>query len=655
MPGLLSTVDKQAKVVDTIRILILEDNAVDARLTLRKAKETGLEIAADVATNSQQFIKYFQSQPYDLVLGDYRLPDWTGLDALRWLRNSGYGTPFILVTGTLGDELAVECMKEGANDYVLKEKLERLPFAIHRALEERRLRQDRDRAERDLRQSEEQFRSIVEGAPFGICQTDENGQIRMANPALVAMLGYASESELLAVDTARQVGRGLADMQKALAQFDSQPSSTRPELTWRQKSGKEISVRLAGVRVRAAVPGKMSYNIFVEDVTQQHALERQFQHSQKMEAVGKLAGGVAHDFNNLLMIIGASADFAGQHKHNPERIDKYVRQIQDATSIATSVTRQLLMFSRKQVLERHVQDLNSIIGDLAKMLPRLLGEDVKLVIRLGSDLPKVNVDRGHIEQVVMNLTVNARDAMATGGNLLIETANVTVSGESIQPLGGKLSPGNYVALSVRDSGVGMNEETKAQIFEPFFTTKERGKGTGLGLSTVYGLVEQNGGKISVESEPGKGSTFTVYFPRAEGAIQVQPRVRRTKFSGDGSETVLYVEDEAALREIARESLQQSGFTVLLAANGAEALDLCKSHEGPIDVLVTDLVMPGMSGMELAQKALQLHPGLLVIYVSGYTEHPMDLQNLGPRAVFLQKPFDMDALIHHIRASFPGTA
>src|SRR5437016_393055 len=515
-----------------VRILVLEDNPSDAKLTLRKAKETGLEIAADVVANSQQFIRHFQSQSYDIVLGDYRLPDWTGLDAVRWLRSSGYGTPFILVTGTLGDELAVKCMKEGANDYVLKEKLERLPFAIHRALEESRLRQDRDRAERDLRHSEEQFRSIVEGAPFGICQMDENGQMHIANPALVAMLGYSSESELLGADTIFQVGRGPAEMQRALAQFQNQPSSARPALTWRQKNGKEIFVRLAGMRVESAAGSKTGYNGFVEDVTQQRALERQFQQAQKMEAIGKLAGGVAHDFNNLLMIIGASADFAGQNKHNPEKISKYVHQIQEASSIATSVTRQLLMFSRKQVLERQIQDLNSIIGDLTKMLPRLLGEDVKISIRLGAELRKVNVDRGHIEQVVMNLAVNARDAMPIGGNLLIETANVVVEEDSIQPPGLKLPRGNYVALSAQDSGIGMNEETKAQIFEPFFTTKERGKGTGLGLSTVYGLVEQNAGKISVESEPGKGSTFTGYFPSAECAPSIPPRAEHVESRGD---------------------------------------------------------------------------------------------------------------------------
>jgi hypothetical protein len=643
-----------ARATDTIRMLILEDNPADARLTLRKAKETSLEIVADVVGNSQQFIQQFQNQSYDIILGDYRLPDWTGLDAVRWVRNSGYNTPFILVTGTLGDELAVECMKEGANDYVLKEKLERLPFAIHRALQESQLRQDRDRAERELRHSEEQFRSIVEGAPLGICQMDAKGQMHIANPALVAMLGYSSESELLDANTVFQVGRGPAEMQKALAQLLNQPSSARPEFTLRQKSGKEIFVRLAGIRVQAAAGREASYNVFVEDVTQQRALERQFQQAQKMEAIGKLAGGVAHDFNNLLMIIGASADFAGQNKHNPEKISKYVRQIQEATAIATSVTRQLLMFSRKQVLERQVQDLNNIIGDLTKMLPRLLGEDVKLVIRMGAELPKVNVDRGHIEQVVMNLAVNARDAMPIGGNLLIETANVVVEEDSIQPPGLKLAPGNYVALSVQDSGIGMNEETKAQIFEPFFTTKERGKGTGLGLSTVYGLVEQNRGKVSVESEPGKGSTFTVYFPAADGPVPVAPRAPRAKSLADGSETVLYVEDEAALREIAREFLEDNGFTVLLAANGSEALDLCKNHKGTIHVLVTDLVMPGMPGRELAQKLLQLYPELRVIYVSGYTEHPMDLQNLSPQAIFLQKPFDMADLVHHIRSSFGRT-
>jgi len=266
----------------------------------------------------------------------------------------------------------------------------------------------------------------------------------------------------------------------------------------------------------------------------------------------------------------------------------------------------------------------------------------------------VNVDRGHIEQVVMNLAVNARDAMPVGGELIIETTNITIDEESPQSHGLKLDPGTYGALRVKDSGIGMNEETKTQIFEPFFTTKERGKGTGLGLSTVYGLVVQNQGKIAVESEPGKGSTFTVYFPAADGPVKIQPRTQRPKTVSDGSETVLYVEDEAALREIARESLEENGFTVLLAANGIEALDFCRNYESKIHVLVTDLVMPGMPGTELAQKALQLHPELRVVYVSGYTEHPMDLQNLSPNAIFLQKPFDMAELIHQIRLLFGGT-
>lgn len=632
-------------------MLILEDNPADAKLTLRKAKETGLEIKADVAANLQQFTECFQRNTYDIILGDYNLPGWSGLEAVRWLRKSGFDTPFILVTGSLGDELAVQCIKEGATDYVLKQKLERLPFAIRRALDESRLRQERDRAERNLRQSEEQFRSIVQGAPFGICQMDENGQMLMANPALVAMLGYSTESELLGVDTVNHVGRGTAEMQKVLASFQPQPASRLPELVWRQKSGKEIFVRIAGTQVPAPPGKKTSFNVFVEDVTQQRALEKQFQQAQKMEAVGKLAGGVAHDFNNLLMIIGASAGFAEQNKFDPEKISKYMRQIREATDIAASVTRQLLMFSRKQVLERHVQDLNGIVRDLSKMLPRLLGEDVKLVIRLGPGLQKVNIDRGHIEQVVMNLAVNARDAMPVGGELLIETANITIDEESPQSHGLKLDRGAYAALSVRDSGVGMNEETKAQIFEPFFTTKERGKGTGLGLSTVYGLVVQNEGKISVETEPGKGSTFTVYFPAADGPVQTRARIQRPKTIGDGSKTVLYVEDEAALREIARESLEENGLTVLPAASGIEALDFCRKYEKKIHVLVTDLIMPGMPGTELAQKALQLNPELRVIYVSGYTEHPMDLQNLSPPAIFLQKPFEMTELIHQIRLLF----
>ncbi len=636
-------------------MLVLEDSPSDAKLTLHKIKEANLEIVADVAGDSRQFIEHFQGKSYDIVLGDYRLPGWTGLDAVRWLRSSGHKIPFILVTGTLGDELAVQCIKEGANDYVLKDKLDRLPFAIRRALEEHELRQDRDRAERDLRRSEEQFRSIVEGAPFGICQMDENGQILLANSALVTMLGHVNEADLLNIDTMGQVNRDAEAMRKALAQFQRQPSQARVELTWRQKEGREIFVRLAGTCVHGAAGGKAIYNVFVEDMTQQRALENQFQQAQKMEAIGKLAGGVAHDFNNLLMIIGASADFTEQNKYNPEKITKYVHQIQSATTIAASVTRQLLMFSRKQVLERHVQDLNQIMKDLSKMLPRLLGEDVRLSVHLEPDLRMVNIDRGHIEQVVMNLAVNARDAMPNGGNISITTANVSVDDKHAQNYPGlKLPPGNYVRFSAKDTGIGMNEETKAQIFEPFFTTKERGKGTGLGLSTVYGLVEQNGGKILVESQLGKGSTFTIYFPCADGPEVVRSRPQRAKPSVNGSETVLFVEDEVALREIAREYLQSRGYAMLLAANGDEALNICRNYKSTIQILVTDLVMPGMPGLEFAQKALEIHPEMRVIYVSGYTDRPLDIQNLVPDAIFLQKPFDLADLGQQIRLALGHT-
>ncbi|PYP92582.1 MAG: hypothetical protein DMG65_03550 [Candidatus Angelobacter sp. Gp1-AA117] len=623
-----------------IRILLLEDSEADAQLSIRKLQSSGLSVQVDMATSSGQFKRHVADKLYDIVLADYRIPSWTGLEAFHWLRASGYSLPFILVTGTLGEDTAVESIKQGVSDYVLKKNLERLPMALIRALEDHALRLDRDRAERELRQSTEEYRSIIEGAPYGIVRSKETGEVVMANPAMLEMLGYSAEE--LSQLNAGEVYLDPADRKRIFEQLNHEPFSICTEVKVHTKGGKQVHVLLAGKRVPKRTEEEQLYEFFVQDVSQQRALEQQFLQAQKMEAVGRLAGGVAHDFNNLLMIIGGYTELL-QQQVLPEKVAGYISQIQNASKMAASVVRQLLAFSRRQVPERHILDLNTIVTDLKKMLPRLLGEDVDLVIVPGEALNCVSADRGHMEQIIMNLAVNARDAMPEGGRMTIQTANALVDNEYLQQNTLSMPPGSYVTLSVTDTGTGMDEETQAHIFEPFFTTKEHGKGTGLGLATVYGIAKQSEGHITVQSAPGNGTCFTLYFPAAlmEGTKQ-----RQAKSAGPvltGHETILLVEDEPDLREITREYLEPKGYKVLSAGSGEAALQLVRAHEGAIHVLLTDLIMPGIRGQELAKTLRKLHPALNIIFVSGYSDQPVAIEEYGPNAAYLQKPVSLGDL------------
>jgi two-component system, cell cycle sensor histidine kinase and response regulator CckA len=634
---------------EPIAILLLEDDPLDAELCLRKLESSGVPFSIKSIRSADDFKIEISSNKYDIVLGDYRMPEWTGLEAVRWLRASGYSIPFILVTGTLGDELAVECIKEGANDYILKDKMERLPYALLRAVEEAKLRTERDKSERELRQSEQQYASIVRGAPYGIYRSDENGRILMANPALVAMLGYVSEAEVLTLNLEEDVYLNPRERAGILKQLDEQKLFPLPEVKWRRKDGHTIIVRLEGRALDANIDGTSRYEIFAQDITERRVLEHQFQQAQKMEAIGRLAGGVAHDFNNLLMIIRGCAELLDHHKADPQRIGGYIKQINDATSIAASVVQQLMAFSRKQVPEKSALDFNAVLRDLRKMLPRLLGEDVQIVFIPGQSLEHVASDRAQIEQIILNLAVNARDAMPTGGKLVLATSNVFLSAPQIEAGGVELPAGNYVLLSVTDTGTGMGQDVKSHIFEPFFTTKERGKGTGLGLATVYGIVKENNGYIAIDSELGKGSEFKIFFP-VDAAAKEAPATKIVSAPAGGSETILLVEDEAALREITCEYLQSRGYNVLTASSGMQALEICRAHEAPIHILMTDIIMPGIQGPELVKAALNMRPQMHVIYVSGYTDRGLEIATKESNAVLLRKPYSLADLGHTIRST-----
>jgi PAS domain S-box-containing protein len=502
-------------------------------------------------------------------------------------------------------------------------------------------------AQEGLRRSELNFRSLVTNAPYGICRCDAQGILLSANPALVAMLGYDSATELSGHNLANlhsdwQQWFTLADYLRSMQPFQGLNAQ------WVRKDGSAVLVRLSGRAIHSENDA-VFFELFAEDVTEHHTLEEQLRQSQKMEAVGRLAGGIAHDFNNLLMVISGYCEFLTDRVGADSDLRGLVHEIQRATERAAALTRQLLAFSRKQMLAPKVMDLNAVVSENLKMLTRVIGEDIELLMVPGSGLGAVKADPSQIEQVIMNLAVNARDAMPQGGKLTIETANVTLD-EGYARLHAPVSPGEYVMLAISDTGTGMDADTHAHIFEQFFTTKGT-KGTGLGLSTVYGIVKQSDGYIWVYSEPDKGTTFKFYLPRVSPSgepVPAQPS-RALAASGQVRETILLVEDENTLRHLARQYLSNQGYTVLEANNGVAALQLSATHPGPIHLLLTDVIMPGMNGRELAERISAARPETRVLFMSGYTENAIGHNGvMEPGINLLQKPFTLPALTAKVR-------
>ena len=511
-----------------LRILHLEDDPNDAVLIRAELEASGHRVAIERVVSRESFTSRLTEGQFDLILSDYALPGFDGLTALRIAREIAPQIPFISVSGQLGEEAAVESVRAGATDYVLKQRLSRLGPAVGRALIEARERLKRQQAEEALRQSEAQLRQ-----------------------------------------------------------------------------------------------------------------------AQKMEPLGRLAGGVAHDFNNLItVILGYASMLAARPNREPE-VGRGLGEITRAAERAATLTRRLLAFSRQQVLEPKVFDLNQLITGMDMMLRRLIGADIDLVTSPAAGLGQIKADPGQIEQVLMNLVVNARDAMPLGGKLTIETADVEL-GKADLRAGDALVPGRYVMLAVSDTGCGMSAELQSRIFEPFFTTKDAATGTGLGLSMVLGIVKQSGGQIEPYSELGHGTTFKILLPRVdESAAPAQDL--SPLGSCDGTETVLLVEDDELVRPVLGASLNIHGYHVLMAVDGSEALSIARRTNQPIDVLVTDIVMPLMSGPELGQHMRTIRPDLPVLFISGYTDQALIHQGLRRAGTFfLQKPFNPETLARKVR-------
>ena len=802
----------------TIKVLLLEDNPTDVALVTALLEEDALRCDLHRVTTGEEFAAALKKEPFDLIISDYNLPSFNGFAALALRHEVAPDVPFVLFSGSLGEENAVESLKKGATDYVIKQRPERLGPSVRRAIQEAEDRAERRRIEDQLRKQDELFRRIGENAEDLVAVLDVEGRRVYNSPSYRRLLGdlqllagtdsfeeihpddrerirrlfretvatgsgqrteyrfLLNDGSIRFVESQGSVIRdkeGMAEnvvvisrdvtqrkqaeqrltahhaMTQALAESPTLTEASKKILQiasqefewafgelwtvdpttkrlrcveiWHPQST-EFNEFVSVSREKTYAPGEglpgrvleTGHPVWIADVAQDSNLSRkalatrlrlrsaiafpikqrdetlgvidffsakirspddellamfatvgsqigqfierkqieeQFRQSQKMEAFGQLAGGVAHDFNNILAVIMGYSTLLMDDESVNEGIKEHLKQVYSAGERAANLTRQLLTFSRKKEMQVNSLDLNEIVGNIAKMLGRIIGEDIKLQCNYGSNLPTVQADEGMMEQVLMNLAVNARDAMPKGGQLIIGTDRVATDAAYIQS-NPDARAGEFICLSVRDTGCGMTPEIKARIFEPFFTTKGVGKGTGLGLATVFGIVKQHQGWIEVESQVGVGTTFKVFLPasaRPDAAVELT--AIQTKVRG-GSETILLVEDEVALRGLTKIILQRFGYRVLEAESGVKALSVWQEHGSQIDLLLTDMIMPdGITGRELAKQLLALKPGLKVIYTSGYS---MDSEETAFRvreaSTFLQKPYQSQKLAQAVRNS-----
>jgi PAS domain S-box-containing protein len=512
----------------------------------------------------------------------------------------------------------------------------------------------RKRMEAEIRGSEERYRLLFERNLAGVYRSTLDGRLLECNRAFAQMMGYASPAEAMA-----QPGLAFHASREAREQFlerlRREGSLVNFENQARRKDGSLVWVVENVSLLQSEDEGEEVVLGTVFDMTERRRLEEQLLQSQKMEAVGRLAGGIAHDFNNLLTAVAGYSELLLSQLPEGDPRRESAEEIRQAGSRAAALTQQLLAFSRRQVLEPRVLDLNAVIGGMERMLRRVIGEDVELTTALDPELWRARADPGQIEQAILNLVVNARDAMPRGGRLTLETANVELD-EKFAGHYASVHPGPHVMLAVSDTGVGMDAELQARLFEPFFTTKEHGKGTGLGLSTTYGIVKQSGGSIWVYSEPGHGTTFKIYLPRCEEPLEERQPPPPVRAAEPGTESVLLVEDEPEVRRLVEKLLRLKGYRVLSAASPAEAIAISKRHEAPIELMLTDVIMPGMNGRELARVLAASRPRMKVLYMSGYTDAAMNQQGiLPPGTAFLSKPFTPEALARKVREVLDGPA
>jgi PAS domain S-box-containing protein len=760
-----------------LQLLFVDDDASDLELCLKGLKKSGLEFQAATALTRDDFDRALRSKAFDVVVADYRMKSWTGIDALAIVNEVCPSVPVILLSGTVGEELAVDCIKQGITDYVLKNQVARLPVALRRASEERALREaeekavqalresevryrtlvenapdaivvldveknrftdcndnalrlfrmtrtelfehspadlspplqpegqpsarefglqvaqalsgrarcfewvhrnsqgdeipcevhlvalpspgprlvrgsilniaERKRAEAALRESEARYRGLVDNATYGIYWVTVEGKLLYVNPSLVQILGYDSPQELLKVPSTRLFYVNPSDRDALLAEF-MKNGRVDSKAEWRRKDGKTITVHINARWTR--VPGIVDqcFEAVAEDITDRMALEKQLLEAQKFEAIGQLAGGIAHDFNNMIGAIVGWADLGADETEAGSRLRRHFEKVRQQADRAAGLTRQLLAFARRQILEPRDIDLNKSVVETLSLLEKVIGSNIEIKANLAPDLAVVRADPTQVEQIIMNLCINARDAMPEGGSLTLDTCNVTFDEQSCvrKPLA---HPGIYAMLSVADTGTGIDTATLGRIFEPFFTTKKLGKGTGLGLATVYGIARQHGGFVDVESEVNKGTTFRTYLPMSISPIISRTQPEDCRVVRGGSETILVAEDHDGLREIAVEVLASLGYRVVAAPDGEQALREYKIHGNNIDLALLDVMLPKVCGPEIYERISAERPDLSVIFATGYSADSAMLQQVEERGLpVIQKPYSPRDLARKVR-------
>jgi len=629
-----------------LRVLIVEDSEDDALLLVRDLRRGGYDVTFERVETAETMAAALDDREWSIVLADYTMPHFSGIKALRLLREKDLDLPFIFVSGTIGEDTAVLAMKEGANDYVLKGNIKRLLPAVERELREVEARRERRRAEESAKESEEKFRLIFENANDGILLADmENMKFHMGNRKICEMLGY-SEEEILRLRVL-DIHPG-KDLPYVLAEFQKGATGRINMATDIPMKRKDGSVFISDVAMSSITfHGKQFQMGIFRDLTRERILQKQLQTAQRMEAVGTLAGGIAHDFNNALTGIVGFGELLRNRVAGDGQALHDLDEIQRCAERAATLTRQLLTFARRQVMEPVNLNLSALVADLMKLIGKVVGEQIEVNTSLEKNVPTIHADRGQIEQVVMNLCLNARDAMPEGGWLVVETGDVYLEEEYVRQ-NPYMRTGRYVLLTVSDTGIGMDEKTRERVFEPFFTTKGPDKGTGLGLAMVYGIVKQHGGFIHLYSEPGKGTALKVYFPAIEAQPDAVPAIRREEIVRGGTETILLAEDEESIRTLAERILTGFGYTVLVARNGEEAIKIFRQHK-EIDLAVLDVVMPRKSGREAFEEMHKQNPLLKVIFMSGYSANAIhDSFVLIPGMPFLSKPFGPTLLARKIR-------
>jgi PAS domain S-box-containing protein len=634
---------------ERLRLLVVDDAPEHARMVeaFIRTSVAWADTEVRLAFTYDEALRALADGRFDIAFFDYWLGSRDGLSLLREIRQKGIETPVVVLTSHGAEEVAVESMKAGAADYLSKANLtvEALERAIRHALALHAEERQRWQAEAALHASEERFRALVENISDALLLIDARGLIIYLSPSSERHLGWTAEHMVRRsiFDFLHPDDRDLVEAR--LAETLNNPGRSVVEHvrfhhadgSWRMMEGVAVN--------RLGDPAVAGIVINARDITERRRLEEQLRQSQKMEAVGQLAGGVAHDFNNLLTAILGYCHLMLDEIPEEDPLRPDLLEIQSAGDRAAALTRQLLAFSRRQMLQPQVVDINTLVTHLERLLRRLISEDVDLVTALARDLRPVTIDPASVEQILVNLALNARDAMPSGGRLTIETANVELD-DTYVVTHVAMTPGSYVMIAVGDTGQGMDEATRARVFEPFFTTKEQGKGSGLGLATVYGMVKQSGGYIWVYSEPGHGTMFKVYLPATPSPSGTQGQ--GSDAEPIGSETILLVEDEEAVRALAREVLRRHNYVVLEARHGVEALRIAERHPNDIHLLVTDVVMPQMSGRELSARLTAVRPGTKTLFMSGYSDHAWVHEDVTPSFAFLQKPFTPEVFARKIR-------